>query len=212
MSVRQGGESEQGGASVGAAGRSGGDATRAPAQVEETNGGVAHLLSSSPLRLSSMAGTSCGMWGRSSSAPAAAASLQVVSRARPRTSGTWEGRPAGRWRAWREGVERDGWMEGGQERAAQHGAEVHAMPVQGRPCKEASSATTETPPPMPTLVQQQGEGDGDGLAALRRRRELGVRQPQREAPHAPAARGRRNGSNMVACMRASCPCGKPQTI
>ena len=41
-----------------------------------------------------MAGTSRGMWGRSSSGPAAAASLQVVSRARARTSDTWEPRPA----------------------------------------------------------------------------------------------------------------------
>ena len=42
-----------------------------------------------------MAGTSAGMCGRSSSAPAAAASLQVVSRASACTSPTWEGRPAG---------------------------------------------------------------------------------------------------------------------
>lgn len=48
------------------------------------------------LRLSSMAGTSAGMWGRSSSGPAAAASLHVVSSARPCTSATWEGRPAKR--------------------------------------------------------------------------------------------------------------------
>lgn len=65
------------------------DAHTSQAFTTQKMGLLAHL------RLSSMAGTSAGMCGRSSSGPAAAASLQVVSSASACTSGTWEGKPAG---------------------------------------------------------------------------------------------------------------------
>lgn len=52
------------------------------------------------LKPSSIAGTSSAMCGRSSSGPAAAASLQTVSSDSSRTSATAEGRPAGRGEHW----------------------------------------------------------------------------------------------------------------
>ena len=71
---RRRGNTQMGGRHAG--GKAGG---KAGGQAGGRAGGGAHL------RLSSMAGTSRGMWGRSRSGPAAAASLQVVSRARPTT-------------------------------------------------------------------------------------------------------------------------------
>ena len=129
------------------------------------------------------------MCGRSSSGPAAAASLQVVSSARACTSGTWEGRPAQKDMVKVDSREVNASLQvGGQacrgeqgcsNRVSHTGIACQQNARQGEhKCRRHSAAIC-------TFLQQQRQRNGDGLAPLRRRCQLAIGQPQRQAPHSP---------------------------
>lgn len=135
-----------------------------------------------------MAGTSSGMCGRSSSGPAAAASLQVVSRASAWTSGTVEGSPAS---SGRQGGKR-------AEAAAHVSAEwlveqAVGRPRPGMPARHQQRVVFRAgglPVGLPsslTCLQHEGQRDAHRLPAFASRRQLHICQPQRQASHAPAA-------------------------
>lgn len=102
-----------------------------------------------------MAGTRAGMCGRSSSGPAAAASLHVVTSAKACTSGTWEGRPA------------DGGAVGVRPSAAnrdntadQHSGSAH-LPVDAVQCTTPTATKLDalpgSLPPQFLIARQSGQ-------------------------------------------------------